>query len=206
MSSVSAYVEADEKEPPVHSGTPVDFEAIYSHYLNLLYWMTHRFCSPGSPDFEDYLQEAAIALWEATQSYDPHKGNANAFIANCVRCRLINYLKAERRRQPTISLDAQPDDANGLYERLGLPSANVEAIVIGREERKNLIDSLTQLERNCALLFAWGFSYDEVARVLGITTKSVDNALRRVRLKGCRAFTPLNKFRGGRKDKLEASV
>lgn len=191
MANGAAHVTTDEKASPIHSGTPENFEAIYPSYLDLVYGVVHRFCCPRSSEFEDYFQEALIALWQAIRSFDPQKGNAKTFLATCMRRKLANYLKTERRRHPVVpfSLDAQPEDGDGLHEKLKLPSIDVEATVIGREEIKSLLASLTPLEMTCALLFAEGFSYDEVAKNLGITMKSVDNALRRARQKAWRLFS-----------------
>lgn len=48
-----------------------DFEAAYQQYIYLIRYLAARYCSPVSPDFEDFVQEGLIALWQTLRNFDP---------------------------------------------------------------------------------------------------------------------------------------
>ena len=73
-----------------------------------------------------------------------------------------------------------------LVETLVLPKiSNPEEIILDREEYRNfgqkLEKTLTELERKVLVLFRRDKSYAEIAETLGKSTKSVDNAIQRVK-------------------------
>ena len=62
-----------------------------------------------------------------------------------------------------------------------------EEVLIGRENYAAVADSiehsLSKLERDALGLYLYGYSYQQIADHLQITTKSVDNAIQRVKKK-----------------------
>jgi len=62
-----------------------------------------------------------------------------------------------------------------------------EEVLIGRENYAAVADSiehsLSKLERDALRLYLYGYSYQQIADHLQITTKSVDNAIQRVKKK-----------------------
>lgn len=156
-----------------------DFEATYHQYIYLIRYLAARYCSPTSPDFEDYMQEGLVALWQALQNFDQARGNELSFVCGCVRKKLINRLDWERRKRwrQEISLES------GEVERLLACLNNPEDTVIAREELREKTSMLTKKELLCFLMFGAGFSYAEIAEALCLPLKSVDNALYRAKIK-----------------------
>ena len=64
---------------------------------------------------------------------------------------------------------------------------NPEAIILNEEQEKltinRLFGKLSALEKEILSYYMEGMSYSEIAKIIGKTEKSVDNAIQRIRLK-----------------------
>lgn len=142
-------------------------------------------------DSEDLLQEGMLGLLRAVAAFDPQRETSfRTFAAVCVRSRMISLIRAAgtKGRRPTeefvhtFSLDSLPDEP-------GLPAAqqSPEDALIGQEEfdefRSRLLALLSPLEQRTMELYLQGLSYREIADLLQKSTKSVDNAVQRIRQK-----------------------
>ena len=137
-----------------------------------------------SDDFEldDLVQEGEIALLSAVRSYSKDKSSFRTFANLCVTRAISSFVKsaAVAKRIPSGLID--PIDDTDFSDE-----ASPESIVIEREEYKNLTNriklTLSELEYKVLCEFLQGNSYTDISKKLGISVKSVDNALRRVREK-----------------------
>lgn len=151
-------------------------------------------------DGEDLLQEGMIGLLHAIAHFDPKReASFRTFAAACVRNRLISAVRSacSAKHIPlndalplhTFSLDAPPDEGNPT-PTLQSP----EELLIGREEfaefQRRLSGVLTPLEQRTLELYLEGLSYLEIAQFLQKSTKSVDNAVQRIRHKIARLHIP----------------
>lgn len=88
-----------------------------------------------------------------------------------------------------MSLDEKPlfEDIARDHSLLSFPYNNPEALVIGNEEREELIKKinsmLSRFEANVLELYLQGLSYGEISDVVQKPIKSVDNAIQRIRRK-----------------------
>lgn len=102
----------------------------------------------------------------------------STYAYSCVHNRIITAIRKSRR----IS---RCEENIGWLE-LG-DSQSPESIVISREELNEVIswmeNGLSKTEKNAFELYMSGASYKEIADTLGISLKSADNALARVRRK-----------------------
>lgn len=175
------------------AGDNAAMERLCVRYKDAVRMMARPYFLIGA-DRDDLLQEGMIGLYKAIRDYqEGHNASFSSFAEVCVTRQIISAIKASLRQkhQPLnsyISLHHTMGDGENkeLMELLGRGEDPEEAF-ISRETaqhiRKSLQEQLTPLERQAAELFLEGLSYEEIAARLGRGSKSVDNALSRVRKK-----------------------
>lgn len=144
-------------------------------------------------DAEDLFQEALLSLLNAAKNYDSKAGASfKTFASVCIDRSLISVCKSAlcKKRLPynrVLSLNLLNDYSS--TNRLMISDSNVdpEQIIIDKEQlrsRKNFIKNrLTDLEYDVLMLYIGGASYENIAKKLSVSFKSVDNALQRGRKK-----------------------
>lgn len=73
--------------------------------LNLIRKIAWSFHHVSGIDWDDLFGEAALAYFEAIESFDPDKGKESTYIWYCIRNHLVNFCKKEARHKniPRIS-------------------------------------------------------------------------------------------------------
>lgn len=148
-------------------------------------------------DSEDLIQEGMLGLLVAIREYSPDKQVAFRTYANlCIRRRIISAIRMAMRDKHTplnsyVSLELSLDVEDGenypsLIAALGWQESPEHAI-IDKEQfnalKKQFDKQLSSLEQSILDLYLKGFSYSEIAKEVGRTAKSVDNAVQRIRRK-----------------------
>lgn len=151
-----------------------------------------------SGDRDDIIQEGMIGLYKAIRDYDPHKqASFRSFAALCVTRQMITAVKIATRRKHSplnsyVSLNRtamyEEDGERLLTDILAVrdicdPAELVISAWEGDIIRRGLSDSLSEFEVRVLRLYIEGCSYQEIARRLDRHTKSVDNALQRIKRK-----------------------
>ncbi len=136
-------------------------------------------------DADDLRQEAAIALFGAVRSYDSNNGVTFGLYAKiCIKNRIISKV----RKCHGITVPMTEKDTDDIFDPdFTVADHDPENEVIGKESYHlliNLIDeNLTVQEKSVFKLYIRNKSYNEIAAVLGIQQKSVDNAIYRIKKK-----------------------
>lgn len=134
-------------------------------------------------DADDLVSEGFLGLLNAIRSYNESKGSFAAFAKVCV----VNKMK----NAVTSSLGASkgaavPDDQFSLAE-IEDTKLGTEELVILREQNDEIVkkfDSLlSEREREAFNLYLDSFSYAQISKKLGVSVKSVDNAISRAKHK-----------------------
>lgn len=150
-------------------------------------------------DNDDLIQEGMIGLYKAIRDYDESKeASFRTFASMCINRQMCTAVTTSNRKKYSplngyISLDMpvkseQEEDNTRLSDILySVTEQNPEKIFIDKEST-NLIedkigDLLSSYEKEVLLLQIEGLDYIQIAQKLGKTTKSVDNALQRIRNK-----------------------
>lgn len=150
-------------------------------------------------DSEDLLQEGMLGLLAAIREYDPTKGVPFRLFAQvCIRRRIISAVRTAARDRHTplnsyvsleLSLFVGTQDHASLSAALGRQE-NPEDVIIDREDlaalNRAISGQLTGLEDQVLRLYLRGSSYSEIAKEVNRSTKSVDNAVQRIRRKVAR--------------------
>src|SRR6266513_5571118 len=150
-------------------------------------------------DAEDLIQEGLIGLYKAVRDFRSDKETSfRSFAELCVTRQIITAIKTATRFKHSplnsyISFSHTPagQDPDGectLGDALpGSPVNDPVVCVISTEELQSLVfclgTGLSQLEAEALRLYLEGSSYEEMAEDLGCDTKTIDNALQRVKRK-----------------------
>jgi RNA polymerase sporulation-specific sigma factor len=150
-------------------------------------------------DGEDLVQEGLIGLYKAVRDFRPDKETSfRSFAELCVTRQIITAIKTATRFKHAplntyISFSYTPagQESEGectLGDALPGPRVNDPSVcVISTEELQALVgclgSGLSPLESNALRLYLEGSSYEQMAEELGCDTKTIDNALQRVKRK-----------------------
>ena len=149
-------------------------------------------------DSEDLIQEGLIGLYKAVRDFSPEKASFRSFAELCVTRQIITAIKTATRfkHQPLnayVSFGHTPagqdsDSECTLGDALPGPGVHEPSVcVISTEELQSLVftlgTGLSNLESEALRLYLEGSSYEEMAEELGCDTKTIDNALQRVKRK-----------------------
>ena len=150
-------------------------------------------------DAEDLIQEGLIGLYKAVRDFRADKETSfRSFAELCVTRQIITAIKTATRFKHAplntyVSFSNTPagqdsDSDVTLGDALPGPSVDDPSIcVISTEELQSLVFSLgtglSKLEADALKLYLEGSSYEEMAEELGCDTKTIDNALQRVKRK-----------------------
>jgi RNA polymerase sporulation-specific sigma factor len=150
-------------------------------------------------DSEDLIQEGLIGLYKAVRDFRSDKETSfRSFAELCVTRQIITAIKTATRFKHAplntyVSFShtpagQEPDSECTLGDALPGPSVNDPSIcVISTQELQSLVftlgTGLSQLESDALRLYLEGSSYEQMAEQLGCDTKTIDNALQRVKRK-----------------------
>lgn len=163
-------------------------EKLLSEYEPLMYSIVKTFSIDGYTS-DDLMQEARQSFCLAVKKFDSEKGGKlSTFVYLIIKRRLNDLNKAQyvtKRRGDVVPLDDDEEDA--LIYKIPSLDPNPEEQVLIEEERQEIGEALrgklTEIEFDIAILFAKGYTYGDIAKLLNITKKQVDNALQRARKK-----------------------
>jgi len=150
-------------------------------------------------DSEDLVQEGLIGLYKAVRDFRADKETSfRSFAELCVTRQIITAIKTATRFKHAplntyVSFSHTPagqesDSECTLGDALPGPGVDDPSVcVISTEELQSLVftlgSGLSQLEADALRLYLEGSSYEEMAEDLGCDTKTIDNALQRVKRK-----------------------
>jgi RNA polymerase sporulation-specific sigma factor len=150
-------------------------------------------------DSDDLIQEGLVGLYKAVRDFrSDRESSFRNFAELCITRQIITAVKTATRNKHVplnqyVSFSATPAGSTGdgeptLDEVIPGPTAHDPVNqVISSEELRALVACLStvlsDLESRVLSLYLDGRSYDEVGRRLGCDTKTVDNALQRVKRK-----------------------
>jgi RNA polymerase sporulation-specific sigma factor len=149
-------------------------------------------------DAEDLIQEGLIGLYKAVRDFSADKSSFRSFAELCVTRQIITAIKTATRFKHAplntyVSFSHTPagQESDGdctLGDALPGPSVDDPSVcVISTEELQSLVftlgTGLSKLEADALKLYLEGESYETMAERLGCDTKTIDNALQRVKRK-----------------------
>jgi RNA polymerase sporulation-specific sigma factor len=190
------YMLDEEVVDLAKSGHAAATEFLISRYRPLVETKAKAYFVMGA-DREDVIQEGMIGLYKAIRDFRVDRLNKfRPFAELCVTRQIITAVKTATRQkhvplngyvslhrsgggetQDSSLLDVLADQESECPERTALSEAlpqNIQEMMQG---------SLSELERHVLRCYLDGLSYREMSRELACHTKSIDNALQRVKRK-----------------------
>lgn len=161
------------------------------HRYGRLVRMVSRPLFLAGGDSEDLIQEGMLGLLAAIRSFDPRKAASfRTYAEICIRSKLATAVRAAQRDKHlplNHSISFETPLFDGTSEFLFSSEESPEDVVIGREELQERIDALkgqlSGFEAEILSYYLGGLSCAEIASRVGRTSKSVDNAIQRIRRK-----------------------
>lgn len=171
-------------------------ECILEKYKNLVKSRSRPYFLIGA-DREDIIQEGMIGLYKAIRDYDTEKyTNFKAFAEMCITRQIITAIKTATRRKhmplnsyvslshPVFDEESDKTLLDTITEHSCL---DPEEIIINKENYNSIGQRINELlspkEMEILTVYLQGKSYQEISEQLGISHKSIDNALQRVKRK-----------------------
>lgn len=148
---------------------------------------------------EDLIQEGMIGLIKAVRDFDvTQKTSFSSFAELCVSRQMYSAIEASNRKKhlPLNSYVSLYEDSEQVGEGRSLPLIDTiesskendpEVLYFGKEYTEvfaeQLKELLSPLENHVLYLHLMGTDYRTIAKLLGKSPKSVDNALQRIKTK-----------------------
>lgn len=171
-------------------------EYLISKYENFVKSKSKSYFLIGA-DKEDIYQEGMIGLYKAIRDFKPDKlSSFKAFAELCVTRQIITAIKTATR-QKHIPLNTYVSLNKPIYEEesertlldvlASIKISDPEELIISKEKmdyiEEKIEDVLSKLELEVLTSYLDGKSYQEIACDLERHSKSIDNALQRVKRK-----------------------
>ncbi|MGD0198944.1 MAG: RNA polymerase sporulation sigma factor SigH [Solirubrobacteraceae bacterium] len=178
-------------------GDPTAYHRLVTRYQGFVRLKSSSYFLAGG-DSDDLIQEGLIGLYKAIRDYrSDRESSFRNFAELCITRQIITAVKTATRNKHSplnhyVSFSGpaggSDEDAPTLDEQIAGPSTNDPASrVVSTEELRSLVGclstALSQLESNVLALYLDGRSYEEIGGRLACDTKTVDNALQRVKRK-----------------------
>ena len=180
------------------NGNPAALDALIRRYSSFVRLKASSYFLVGG-DSDDLIQEGMIGLYKAVRDFRSDKETSfRSFAELCVTRQIITAIKTATRFKHAplntyVSFSHTPAGQEGDGDvTLGdaLPGSHVHdpaVCVISTEELQSLVSclgsTLSPLEADALRLYLEGASYESMAEELGCDTKTIDNALQRVKRK-----------------------
>ena len=174
----SDYVELNNEELVVlaQNGDDYAFNSLARRFLNTRYTNS----SSAYLDSDDFVQESMFGFLNAVRTYDSQKGvpfEAYAFI--CMR-------NSMNTAAGNVSSDIPVDSSSETFTAVP-GSEDPLKYVLTAEHLDEVLNAcevtLSDVEKTVVFFRASGMSYVEIGNKLGMSEKSVDNAVQRARRK-----------------------
>ncbi len=179
------------------NGDSAAMDALIRRYTGFVRLKASSYFLAGG-ESDDLNQEGLIGLYKAVRDFRADKETSfRSFAELCITRQIITAIKTATRFKHAplntyVSFSQTPagqDDGEcTLGDALPGPGVDDPAVcVISTQELQSLVfclgTGLSPLESDALRLYLEGNSYDEMAEELGCDTKTIDNALQRVKRK-----------------------
>src|SRR4051812_7272182 len=180
------------------NGDQLALDALIRRYTGFVRLKASSYFLAGG-ESDDLVQEGLIGLYKAVRDFKADKETSfRSFAELCVTRQIITAIKTATRFKHSplnsyVSFSHTPagQESDGdctLGDALPGPSVDDPSVcVISTEELQSLVftlgSGLSSLEADALKLYLEGESYEEMAERLGCDTKTIDNALQRVKRK-----------------------
>lgn len=165
------------------NGDENSLNLLMNNYKTLVNKIAKKYFIIGA-DFSDVIQEGMIGLFNAYNKFDKTKNVLfKTFASVCINRQIITAIKRAYKNSKSELFD----DINSETLKSNIICLNPEEDIILKEDYENLLKEistkLSTMEYKILNEFLKEQNYEQIAKKLNLTKKSVDNALNRIRTK-----------------------
>lgn len=167
----------------VRSGDEECLPILFKRYVPTIKSLAKSICP--NIETEDMMQEGLIALYSAIKVYNCELSKFSTFAVVCIKRSMLSlcrkmYAHKQIPNDKIYSLEDNDDNGMGYI-------SSPETLLIEKEDCEILSDKiktvLSPLEYKVLTAYLYHFTYEKVAEELGLSVKSVNNAISRARAK-----------------------
>ncbi|GHJ47209.1 RNA polymerase sigma factor SigK [Catellatospora sp. TT07R-123] len=166
----------------VARGDEAAFTRLYELVAPRVYGLARRVLRDPA-QAEEVAQEVLLEVWRTASRFDPERGSATAWVFTITHRRAVDRVRAEQAALDRIQR-LTPDPVQ-------TPADDVEdqaTTRLRRQQVRRCLNTLTDLQREAiTLAFYGGYTYQQVAQLLGAGLPSVKSRMRDglIRLRDC---------------------
>jgi RNA polymerase sigma-70 factor, ECF subfamily len=130
---------------------------------------------------EEVMQEVLLEIWRTAARFDPSTGSAVAWIMTMAHRRAVDRVRSEQR---SAERELRAATAWIAYDEV----SDAALTSLEHQRVRRCMDGLTDLQReSVTLAYYGGYSYREVAQLLGVAVGTVKTRMRDglIRLRDC---------------------
>ena len=172
----------------------------YEPLINKIAIKMLPYCKNNGLDKSDLVQEGMIGLNHAIDRYQEMEDTLfYTYAKKCIERKMLSVVIASNRNKNRILNESisYDDEENLLLKFIKDTNPNPEEFMIDIELENDLIERikepLTDLEDQVLELLISGFTYKEIAEILDKDSKSIDNAIQRLKTKIKKVIEEKNK-------------
>jgi RNA polymerase sigma-70 factor (ECF subfamily) len=164
----------------VAKGDQAAFRAVYDQAAPAVLGVVRRVLRDPAQS-EEVMQEVLLEIWRTAARFDPSAGSAAAWIMTVAHRRAVDRVRSEQRATERELRAATASIAYDEVSETALTSLEHQRV-------RRCLDGLTDLQReSVTLAYYGGYSYREVAQLLGVAVGTVKTRMRDglIRLRDC---------------------